>query len=58
MGRIIRVDHVEEYKVPKERGNEDDLTKQLHFEGCAPKNIKREPLETPCILFVQLFFKK
>uniref|UniRef100_A0A915KGH7 RRM domain-containing protein n=1 Tax=Romanomermis culicivorax TaxID=13658 RepID=A0A915KGH7_ROMCU len=35
--RIIRVDHVEEYKIPKERGDEDDIVKRLHLEGCAPE---------------------
>jgi len=39
LGRIIRVDHVEEYKVPKERGDEDELVKQLHLEGCAPRPV-------------------
>ncbi|KAI2807704.1 RNA-binding motif protein, X-linked 2 [Blomia tropicalis] len=39
LNRTIRVDHVEEYKVPKEL---DDITpemKQLYNEGCAPKAI-------------------
>lgn len=42
LNRVIRVDHVEQYKVPKEF---DDITtemKQLYDEGCAPKPI---PLE-------------
>lgn len=46
LNRTIRVDHVEEYKVPKEL---DDITpemKQLYNEGCAPK----------AIAIVQVFF--
>lgn len=42
LNRIIRVDHVEEYKIPKEF---DDITaemKQLYNEGCAPKPIERK----------------
>ena len=41
LNRIIRVDHVHEYKVPKEF---DDITpelKQLYNEGCAPKPIEQ-----------------
>ncbi|KAK3583695.1 hypothetical protein CHS0354_021445 [Potamilus streckersoni] len=37
LGRTIRVDHVENYKVPKEHGDEDEETKRLRMEGCAPK---------------------
>lgn len=37
LGRTIRVDHVAEYKVPKEYGNEDELTKKIRAEGVAPK---------------------
>ncbi|KAK7090154.1 RNA-binding motif protein, X-linked 2-like [Littorina saxatilis] len=37
LGRIIRVDHVSDYKKPKEKGDEDDVTLQLRAEGCAPK---------------------
>ncbi|CAB3403928.1 unnamed protein product [Caenorhabditis bovis] len=45
--RIIRVDHVEEYRVPKYREDADEETKRLWEEGCAPKPIKRtvEPIE-------------
>lgn len=42
LNRVIRVDHVEQYKVPKEF---DDITpemKQLYDEGCAPKPISLE----------------
>lgn len=37
--RMIRVDHVEEYKVPKYREDADEETKRLWEEGCAPKPI-------------------
>lgn len=34
--RTIRVDHVLNYKVPKEHDDEDEITKKLKNEGCAP----------------------
>ncbi|GFR62876.1 RNA-binding motif protein, X-linked 2 [Elysia marginata] len=37
LGRTIRVDHVKDYKVPKEFGDEDELTKKVRAEGVAPK---------------------
>lgn len=37
LGRILRVDHVEEYKKPKEHGDEDEITMKLRTEGCAPQ---------------------
>ncbi|XP_066593875.1 RNA-binding motif protein, X-linked 2-like [Prorops nasuta] len=37
LGRIIRVDHVANYKAPKENKNIDEETKRLRLEGCAPK---------------------
>ncbi|XP_076454254.1 uncharacterized protein LOC143289200 [Babylonia areolata] len=37
LGRIIRVDHVADYKKPKEKGDEDEMTLKLRAEGCAPK---------------------
>ncbi|KJH43667.1 hypothetical protein DICVIV_10311 [Dictyocaulus viviparus] len=39
--RVIRVDHVEQYKVPKYREGADEETKRLWEEGCAPKPIRR-----------------
>jgi len=36
MGRALRVDHKHNYQVPKEHGDEDELTKKLRDEGCAP----------------------
>ena len=35
-GRLIRVDHVKDYKPPKEHENDDDLIKTLKELGCAP----------------------
>ncbi|KAG5886806.1 hypothetical protein JTB14_031449 [Gonioctena quinquepunctata] len=39
LNRIIRVDHVAGYKVPKEGKKTDEETKQLYSEGCAPKPV-------------------
>lgn len=42
------MDHVADYKPPKDNNKYDDETKRLHAEGCAPvsqipvQNIKRE----------------
>uniref|UniRef100_T1GGZ9 RRM domain-containing protein n=1 Tax=Megaselia scalaris TaxID=36166 RepID=T1GGZ9_MEGSC len=36
LGRFIRVDHVSEYKVPKDHEKLDDETRKIYFEGCAP----------------------
>ncbi len=36
-GRSIRVDHVKDYKPPKEHENDDDLIKTLKELGCAPE---------------------
>ncbi|KFM80685.1 RNA-binding motif protein, X-linked 2, partial [Stegodyphus mimosarum] len=44
-GRTIRVDHVANYKPPKENEQDDELTKLLKSEGCAPKLIKQEPTD-------------
>jgi RNA-binding motif X-linked protein 2 len=37
LGRTIRVDHVKDYKPPKDSDKLDDITRQLYEEGCAPK---------------------
>lgn len=37
LGRTIRVDHVANYRPPKEHENEDDITRMLRLEGCAPR---------------------
>ena len=49
LNRIIRVDHVEKYKIPKEFDNTTTEMKQLYNEGCAPKaiQIKTDPEEEP-----------
>ncbi|KAM6907160.1 RNA-binding motif protein, X-linked 2 [Xenentodon cancila] len=36
-GRTIRVDHVKDYRPPKDSDDIDDITKHLREEGCAPK---------------------
>ena len=36
-GRTIRVDHVKDYRPPKDNEDMDDITKHLREEGCAPK---------------------
>lgn len=35
-GRAIRVDHVQDYKPPKENEKDDDIIKALKEFGCAP----------------------
>ncbi|XP_052218624.1 RNA-binding motif protein, X-linked 2-like isoform X2 [Dreissena polymorpha] len=48
LGRTIRVDHVEEYRMPKEHGDEDDVTMKLRKEGCAPRPPSpRQPSPRP-----------
>ena len=48
LGKTLRVDHVADYKPPKDNDKYDDETKRLHTEGCAPVSqipvqfIKRE----------------
>ncbi|MED6255322.1 hypothetical protein ATANTOWER_007832 [Ataeniobius toweri] len=37
-GRTIRVDHVKDYRPPKDHEDIDDVTKHLREEGCAPKD--------------------
>lgn len=44
LNRTIRVDHVSNYKVPKESKKTDDETKKLHQEGCAPKPMEVKPI--------------
>nr|XP_043898455.1 RNA-binding motif protein, X-linked 2 [Solea senegalensis] len=39
-GRTIRVDHVKDYRPPKDYEDIDDVTKRLREEGCAPKASK------------------
>ncbi|KAI1301582.1 RNA-binding motif protein, X-linked 2 [Halotydeus destructor] len=40
VGRIIRVDHVEKYKIPKEDEEADEIVKKLQEDGCAPLKIE------------------
>lgn len=37
--RTIRVDHVEEYRVPKYHEYIDEETRRIWEEGCAPKPV-------------------
>ncbi|KAJ1369644.1 hypothetical protein KIN20_031144 [Parelaphostrongylus tenuis] len=39
--RVIRVDHVEQYKISKYKENADEEIKRLWQEGCAPKPTRR-----------------
>nr|XP_020504577.1 RNA-binding motif protein, X-linked 2 [Labrus bergylta] len=42
-GRTIRVDHVKDYRPPKDSEDIDDVTKQLREQGCAPKLLPPPP---------------
>ncbi|ESP04842.1 hypothetical protein LOTGIDRAFT_156082 [Lottia gigantea] len=42
-GRTLRVDHVQEYKLPKELQEADEVTKRVRAEGIAPKTPSPEP---------------
>lgn len=42
------MDHVKDYRLPKEFGDEDEITKQIRTEGCGPqeeKEVKTEALK-------------
>lgn len=39
--RTIRVDHVANYKPPKESERDDEITKVLKSEGCAPQVVQK-----------------
>jgi len=43
LSRVIRVDHVKDYKPPKDSDKLDDDTRKLMAEGCAPKMASDEP---------------
>ncbi|XP_037126627.1 RNA-binding motif protein, X-linked 2 [Syngnathus acus] len=45
-GRTIRVDHVRDYRPPKDHEDIDDVTRQLREQGCAP-SINHEPPSSP-----------
>ncbi|XP_022095195.1 RNA-binding motif protein, X-linked 2-like isoform X3 [Acanthaster planci] len=42
LGRVLRVDHVSNYRKPKEDENDDEITQQLRQEGCAPRTPPSE----------------
>lgn len=54
LGRTIRVDHVQDYKPPKDPKKADDELIKLQNEGCAPvpvatdikKEVKQEPVQS------------
>jgi len=56
LNKSLRVDHVNDYKPPKDNEKIDPETKKLHLEGCAPKaqipveSIKKEILPEPEIV--------
>merc|ERR1712141_106252 len=43
IGRLVRVDHVHTYKLPKDLEKMDEDRKKLFIEGCAPKAIETKP---------------
>merc|ERR1712029_619784 len=45
LGRLVRVDHVHTYKLPKDLEKMDEDRKKLFVEGCAPKPIEQEPIK-------------
>ncbi|XP_068230728.1 RNA-binding motif protein, X-linked 2-like [Palaemon carinicauda] len=54
VGRIIRVDHVEEYKVPKMSENMSTEQQALILEGCAPQLLPAKKEETPPASFERM----
>ncbi|GCB68789.1 RNA-binding motif protein, X-linked 2 [Scyliorhinus torazame] len=45
-GRTIRVDHVANYRPPKDSDDIDDVTKRLREEGCAPRAPPSAPVSS------------
>ncbi|XP_052900940.1 RNA-binding motif protein, X-linked 2 [Anopheles moucheti] len=45
VGKTIRVDHVQDYRPPKETDKMDAETQQLLMEGCAPEVVMRKQAE-------------
>lgn len=45
-GRTIRVDHVSNYKPPKENEKDDEITKLLKSEGCGPSIMQKAECQT------------
>lgn len=60
LGKALRVDHVNNYKPPKDDDKIDEETKRLRMEGCAPKlqlppeEIKKEPMDSDVVGGVRL----
>ncbi|NWH94076.1 RBMX2 protein, partial [Aegithalos caudatus] len=46
-GRTIRVDHVANYRPPKESEDWDDVTRALHAKGCGVKTPPHSSSESP-----------
>ncbi|XP_076344258.1 uncharacterized protein LOC143244089 [Tachypleus tridentatus] len=44
-GKTIRVDHIENFKIPKECDSDDAVSKTLRLEGCAPKPPELPPYQ-------------
>lgn len=44
-GRTIRVDHVKDYRPPKDHEDIDDVTKRIREQGCAPTIVPEEEEE-------------
>ncbi|XP_051903077.1 RNA-binding motif protein, X-linked 2 [Hippocampus zosterae] len=49
-GRTIRVDHVRDYRPPKDHEDIDDVTRRLREEGCAPSINNAAPPASPSSL--------
>lgn len=47
LGRTLRVDHVEEYRKPKEHGDEDQMTLKIRSEGIAPREAEPVTITAP-----------
>ena len=47
LSRMIRVDHVHQYKLPKDLEKLDQDKRKLFEEGCAPKEIEAEESDEP-----------
>ncbi|RCN50584.1 hypothetical protein ANCCAN_03197, partial [Ancylostoma caninum] len=52
LGRKLKVNYVDEYKVPKYREDADEDIKRLWEEGCAPKPIQRTQVERKEVRFL------
>ncbi|XP_022921320.1 RNA-binding motif protein, X-linked 2-like [Onthophagus taurus] len=44
LNKTIRVDHVTDYKMPKDSKKIDNETRKLHEEGCAPRVVDVKPV--------------